>query len=86
MTHLGRSLSLPDQIEVTVIGPGFGESIVIHVGSNQWVVVDSCLDSRTGAPAALTYLNTLGVDPSVGVKLIVASHWHDDHIGGCRIC
>lgn len=82
MTQLERSLSLPDQIEVTVIGPGFGESIVIHVGSNQWVVVDSCLDSRTRAPAALTYLNTLGVDPSAGVKLIVASHWHDDHIGG----
>jgi Metallo-beta-lactamase superfamily len=85
VTQLGRSPPLPDLIEVTVIGPGFGESIVIHVGSNQWVIVDSCVDSRTRAPAALAYLNTLGVDPSVAVKLIVASHWHDDHIGGMSV-
>ena len=71
-----------DEIEITVFGPGFGESIVIHAGNNEWVVVDSCIDSRVGRPAALAYLAEINVDPSTAVKLVVATHWHDDHIGG----
>ena len=31
---------------------------------------------------ALTYLRTLGLDPANVVTLIVATHWHDDHIRG----
>jgi hypothetical protein len=73
---------LAEQIEITVFGPGFGESILIHVGQNHWIIVDSCFDSRTKTPAALTYLKELEIDCSAAVKLVVASHWHDDHIGG----
>jgi hypothetical protein len=70
-----------DQIEVSVFGPGYGECTVIHVGSGKWIIVDSCLDSTTKRPASLAYLERLGVPPSA-VKLIVATHWHDDHIRG----
>ena len=70
-----------DEIEVTVVGPGYGECVLVHIGHQRWVVVDSCLDS-TKQPAALTYLSRLGVDPSESVCLIVATHWHDDHIRG----
>lgn len=52
----------------------------MHVGDGAWVLVDSC--GRTDAPSALEYLGILGVDPGEAVKLIVASHWHDDHIRG----
>ena len=31
---------------------------------------------------ALTYLRNLGLDPANVVRLIVATHWHDDHIRG----
>ena len=31
---------------------------------------------------ALTYLRNLGLDPADVVRLIVATHWHDDHIRG----
>jgi Metallo-beta-lactamase superfamily len=77
-------LSAPqeDEVEVTIFGPGFGECIVAHVGSGDWIVVDSCIDSTLGRPAALVYLDSLGVDPQRAVKLILATHWHDDHIGG----
>src|SRR5229473_2853383 len=71
-----------DEIEVTVIGPGFGESILIHVGMQEWFIVDSCLDSTSGRPAALPYLEGMNVDPARHVKGILATHWHDDHIGG----
>lgn len=72
----------PDQVEVTLLGPGFGESILVHIGDNHWIIIDSCIDSDTGSPAAITYLEGLGVDPGEAVKVIVATHWHDDHIGG----
>lgn len=74
-----------DQIEVTVIGPGFGEAILVHVGQGQWLCVDSCVDTtipRDGNPVSLRYLRALGVDPEIAVRLIVATHWHDDHARG----
>lgn len=70
-----------DQTEVTLFGPGFGEAIAVHLGENNWLLVDSCIDPNTGSPAASTYLDFLGVK-SEQVKTIVASHWHDDHIRG----
>jgi hypothetical protein len=71
-----------DQLELTLIGPGFGESALIHIGNNRWIVVDSCIDSQSGRPAALAYLEGIGVEPRSSVELIITSHWHDDHIGG----
>ena len=70
-----------DEFELTFLGPGYGESIVIHVGGGVWVIVDSCLNAN-GAPQALQYLKSIGVDPAEAVDLIVATHWHDDHIRG----
>jgi beta-lactamase superfamily II metal-dependent hydrolase len=72
----------PDQIEITLLGPGFGETLVVHVGSNRWLIVDSCVDAATGNPAALDYLNALDVPSESAVELIAATHWHDDHIRG----
>ena len=73
-----------DQFEVSVLGPGHGESIVVHLGSGAWLVVDSCLgyaESHSVA-APLRYLKSLGVDVERSVRLVVASHWDDDHAGG----
>jgi hypothetical protein len=70
-----------DQIEVTTFGPGYGECSVIHLGSENWIVVDSCINSATGQPVALEYFHNIGVDPGK-VRLVIATHWHDDHIRG----
>ena len=70
-----------DEIEVSLVGPGYGECILIHIGNQRWVIVDSCLDANR-QPTALNYLIGLGLDPSEVVCLIVATHWHDDHIRG----
>ena len=72
----------PDQIEVCLFGPGFGECAVIHVGNGSWVIVDSCIHSETSEPASLHYLNLIGEEIGTATKLIVATHWHDDHIRG----
>ena len=68
-------------MEVSLIGPGYGESVLVHLGDGDWMIVDSCVgEDRT--PVALGYLHRLGVNPAEAVKMIVATHWHDDHIRG----
>lgn len=77
----GHSPPLYDELEVSLFGPGIGECVLVHLGAGEWMIVDSCLDRETRRPVALTYLEELGVD-TAEVKLIVASHWHDDHCQG----
>jgi hypothetical protein len=71
----------PNEIEVSIFGPGYGECCLIHFGGG-WIVIDSCIDVESDRPAALRYLEAIGVNYAQLVKLIVASHWHDDHIRG----
>ncbi|ADV26535.1 hypothetical protein Psesu_0680 [Pseudoxanthomonas suwonensis 11-1] len=70
---------LASQLEVVLIGPRYGEAICVHLGSNRWLMVDSCL--YEGSVAPLHYLNQIGVDASA-IEMIVATHWHDDHVRG----
>jgi len=68
------------EVEVSLFGPGRGEAIALHLGHGDWMLVDSCVDSQR-RPAALAYLESIGVGFE-RVVLVVATHWHDDHIGG----
>lgn len=70
-----------NQVEVSLFGPGFGECTVVHVGGGKWIIVDSCINPKSNRPVALEYFDSIGVDSSA-VLLIVATHWHDDHIRG----
>lgn len=76
----------PDEIEVSIFGPGFGEALAVHMGHGEWLTVDSCRNlaakPEAGDNALLEYFDHIGVDPSQAVKLIVVTHWHDDHIEG----
>jgi metallo-beta-lactamase superfamily protein len=68
-----------DEIELSVFGPGTGEAILLHCGHGHWVAIDCArLDGRCWP---LWYLAQIGVEPSA-LKLIVISHWHNDHISG----
>src|SRR6266516_2780396 len=71
-----------DEFEISIFGPGRGECLVLHLGCGDWIVVDSCIDSRTGRPVAIPYLESLGVDIRTAVKSVVVTHWHDDHMRG----
>lgn len=68
-------------VEVHVFGPGYGECVLVHLGYGEWMIVDSCT-SANHEPAAIEWLWAIGVDPSTAVKLVVATHWHDDHVRG----
>jgi hypothetical protein len=58
----------PHEIEISLFGPGFGESIVVHAGNDHWIIVDSCIDADSGRPAALAYLDSIKVDVSSAVS------------------
>ena len=72
----------PTEIEVCVFGPSFGECIIVHLGNGHWVVFDSCMNHDGSEPVALSYLNALGLAPASAIKVIVATHWHNDHCKG----
>jgi hypothetical protein len=69
------------QVEVSLFGPGFGEGLAIHLGDGSWFVIDSCTQADK-EPAALSYLEGLGIDVGTAVVGVLASHWHTDHISG----
>ena len=72
----------PDELEISVFGPGYGESILIHVGRGAWIAIDSCIDPVAKRSAPISYLSAMGIDPADAIELVVASHWHADHIAG----
>ena len=71
-----------DEFEISIFGPGIGESVLLHVGDNEWIIVDSCMYRITQSAIALQYLKNLNVDVATAVKLFIVTHWHDDHIRG----
>jgi Metallo-beta-lactamase superfamily len=72
----------PVELEISLFGPGYGESMALHVGNGRWMVVDSCTDSESGRSAVLAYLERIGVDCAKNVVAVLATHWHDDHVRG----
>ncbi len=71
-----------DELEISLFGPGFGECVLVHLRAGAWMIVDSCRDQRTRQQPALAYLRAMGVDPVQAVRIVVATHWHDDHVAG----
>lgn len=71
------------ELEINLLGTGggYGESVVIHLGNQDWVIIDSCIEPSTGEVLPLAFLRSRNIDLSQ-VKLIICTHWHDDHIGG----
>jgi len=65
---------------LSAFGPGYGECILVHLGLGEWIIVDSC--RKRGRQPALDYLESMEVDPATSVRLVVATHWHDDHVRG----
>lgn len=78
--------TLPDNniIEITLIGTGggYGESVVAHLGNNNWMVVDSCIDPENKICLPLKFLQDKGVNIAENLKVIVCTHWHEDHTNG----
>ena len=77
----GDILPRTDEVEISLFGPGVGESAVVHLGNGEWIVIDSCKANRAEQSAPLRYLSEIGVDLT-DVKRVIATHAHNDHIEG----
>ena len=69
------------ELELTFFGPGFGESIVLHIPGLGWALIDSCefgsLNKRVVPP--LQYLTSRNVQK---LAFLILSHPHLDHFKG----
>lgn len=79
-------LSTPDtnEIEISLFGTGDGESVLVHIGKGNWIIIDSCQSHSNMRPMPLKYLQNIHVDIEKKVKLIIISHFHNDHIKGMK--
>lgn len=82
MSHSLNNPPAHDEIELSIFGPGRGESVAVHVGLGDWMIVDSCVDQLDSTIPALEYLRRIGVDLATQVRYVVGTHAHDDHIAG----
>ncbi len=79
---LDAALLADDEIEVSLFGPGFGESAAIHIGGGDWIIVDTLIDEYSSTLIPLEYLQSIGVDTATQVKLVVGTHFDADHVMG----
>jgi beta-lactamase superfamily II metal-dependent hydrolase len=72
----------PEELELTLFGPGYGESVVLHIPGLGWGVIDSCIWHPPRRPAKnppLEYLRLLSVE---SLHFIILTHPHEDHYRG----
>ncbi len=71
-----------DVLELTVLGRGIGECVVVHMGHQSWLIVDTFVSATPPKnPVAIDYLATMDVDPAE-VSAIVITHYDADHYRG----
>lgn len=68
-----------DEVEITLLGRGVGESIVVHLTADEWMIVDSF--EMNSEPAAQTYLESMGI-PVEHIRTLVITHFDRDHFVG----
>lgn len=73
-----------DHIEITVFGPSYGESIVLHIPSIGWGVIDSCrFKTKTkSVNLPLDYLTGVLEPNYPQLAFIILTHPHEDHYKG----
>jgi glyoxylase-like metal-dependent hydrolase (beta-lactamase superfamily II) len=81
-----KHLSLPKQneLEICVFGPGYGESIVIHIPGIGWGVIDSCVGNANGESfvVPLQYLIEILKPNFPKLAFVLLTHPHEDHYKG----
>lgn len=80
MTELAKTAPTPQEVEIVLQGPGYGEAVLVHA-EGDWIAIDSCLDAAKRQPASLAYLSHIGISTN-SVSRVIATHWHDDHTRG----
>lgn len=69
-----------DELAIVVMGgPSQGESVLVHYGDGNWIIIDSC--TYNGDILPYEFMIKAEINP-LQVQHIICSHWHDDHVSG----
>lgn len=73
-----------NELEVTIFGSGYGESIVLHIPHVGWGIIDSCVQKFDGLPIVppLEYLLKVLDHPYPKLAFFILTHPHEDHCKG----
>ena len=73
-----------NELEVSIFGSGYGESIVIHIPHVGWGIIDSCVQKFDGQSIVppLEYLLKILDDPYPKLTFLILTHPHEDHCKG----
>jgi beta-lactamase superfamily II metal-dependent hydrolase len=72
---------LVTEISVIGTGGGYGESIIVSINHEEYIIIDSCYNPSNKEILPIKFFESRGISFDK-VKLIVCTHWHDDHING----
>src|SRR4051794_37102599 len=79
IAELGARLA-ENRLHVIVFGPGYGESIAVHIPDGGWLICDSL--SGTGRTAGFVPAVELLGQREEPAAMLVLTHPHDDHVAG----
>ena len=81
-----KLLNLPkkNELEISLFGPGYGESIVLHIPQIGWGIIDSCIAKTRDAfiIPPFEYLLDLLTPHFPKLAFVVLTHPHEDHYKG----
>jgi hypothetical protein len=69
-----------NRLHIVVFGPGYGESVAVHVPDAGWLICDSL--SGTGRSAGLVPAAELLRQRQEPAAMLLLTHPHDDHVAG----
>lgn len=73
-----------NELEVAIFGPGYGESIVLHIPQIGWGIIDSCeyKTKNESIVLPLEYLLNITTHPHPPLAFVILTHPHHDHCKG----
>lgn len=69
-----------DRVHVFVLGPSYGESILVKVPLKRWILIDSFLSEQKGS--SICPVLELIERSGISLSCAVLTHAHEDHCGG----
>jgi len=70
-----------DEFELTFFGPGYGESIVVHIPGIGWGIIDSC-EFGPATDRVVPPLQYLIYQQVESLAFLILTHPHEDHFKG----
>lgn len=70
-----------NEFELTFFGPGFGESIIVHIPGIGWGVIDSC-EFKLAYQKYVPPLEYLILQNARNLTFLILTHPHEDHFAG----